>query len=257
MRLRKIDPKHIWQLKFNDYAEAKSAQEFYNNLNYSEIQGGFNSIEWQGKQQKMLELAFDGKLPRYTILPELLPDLEIQNLIDYGGGPGWIWAYLVKMNLASNISYFNVELESSRIPFESMTRNLPRMKFMDLGELPDFHDSKTLLYFNSILQYFEDNSELIKIVKKIKPIQLVLDDVAGSAEEFYSLQNYYGFLQINRFLSIEKLITQVCELGYSLSVQRVYTKVFPPQMVPKIWLGSKESSSCEIPSSWTLVFNRI
>ena len=248
--------KYIWELKFDSYSDAHLAENRLNNRHHQNFQGGFDSIQWQLKQESMLHLALKGELSHSSILPELLPEIKIQNIIDYGGGPGWIWAYLLKMNLGSNLNYFNIELSSSRILNETAGVTLPRMNFVDSGDSLNLIGEQNLLYSNSVLQYFEDNSNFIKVIAESDPTFIVLDDVIGSTEEFFSLQNYYGYYQIHRFLNISELTRQICEKGYKLSVQKPYDKHFTPLMIPKIWLGGQENPDCEIPPSWTLVFRR-
>jgi hypothetical protein len=114
-----------------------------------------------------------------------------------------------------------------------------------------------LLYSNSVLQYFENNSEFLRIIGEIIPVTIILDDVAGSNQEFYSLQNYYGYAQINRFMDIDKLIQQICKAGYQISLKKPYQRSFSSQMIPKIWLGQDFVNDLELPSSWTLRFDKI
>ncbi len=248
---------YVWQLKFKNFADAILTQESLNSLIPDQSRGGFDSAEWFNKQESMLDLAAKGELPRSTSIVEFLAGKSIQNIVDFGGGPGWIWAYLVKSNLHNGLSYYNLELESSRIAFEYLTYRLPSMKFVEMCEVPSLANEGNLLYSNSILQYFEDNSLLLELIRELNPVSIVLDDIAGDEEEFYSLQNYYGFLQVNRFLNLSKLISEVCSLGYKLLLNRAYEKGFSSKMIPKIWIGSDEVTDYKVPSSVTLVFERI
>ena len=257
MQSSEVNLNYIWQFKYKNYQSATAFQESYNVSMKTLHSGGFNSPEWLGKQKGMLANASEGSLPRPSSITEFLLRQKFDNLLDWGGGPGWIWAYLLKTNLHGQLNYFNLELESSKLAFEYLTQYLPRMKFVDFGEITSLAHENNLLYGNSILQYFDDNSVLLKIIKEISPISIVLDDIAGHEEEFFSLQNYYGFLQVNRFLNLNKLISEVVGLGYKLSVNRPYEKNFSATMIPKIWIGAGESVEFEAPSSVTLVFDRI
>ena len=248
---------YVWQLKFESYADAVLAQESLNGLDLSESNGGFDSHEWANRQDSMFKLAANGELPRASSVFEFLGTRPIQNIVDFGGGPGWIWAYLVKSNLHSGMSYFNLELESSRIPFNYLTQEFPRMKFLQMNELSSLKDDENLIYCNSVLQYFENNSALLNLIIELSPSTIVLDDVAGHEDEFFSLQYYYGFFQVNRFLNLNKLISEIVGLGYRLSVNRPYEKIYSATMIPKIWIGPGESAECEAPSTVTLVFDRI
>jgi putative methyltransferase (TIGR04325 family) len=247
---------YIWQFRFDSYREARLLTDEFNLSLQNDRLGGFDSTEWHGKQLAMLEIALDSKLPRPSTITEFLTSEKFENLIDLGGGPGWIWAYLLKTNQAVNLSYFNVELASSRLAFDHLAKVLPRMKFVELGELIELKGKKNLVYANSVLQYFESNSELLKLIELTDPKYIILDDIAGAKDEFYSLQNYYGYLQVNRFANIEKTIEEIAQLGYSLLIRKPYDKNFSSKMIPRIWLGEPNNSDCEAPSSWTLVFTK-
>jgi putative methyltransferase (TIGR04325 family) len=249
---------YVWQLKFKNFSDAVLAQKSFNNLFFHQSGGGgFDSTQWSKKQASMLDLAQKGELPRPTSIVEFLVGRSIQNIVDFGGGPGWLWAYLVKSNVHHGLNYYNLELESSRIAFEFLTHRLPNMKFIKTSEVANLADDKNLLYSNSVLQYFEDNCPLLEVIKYLGPSCIVLDDIAGDEEEFYSLQNYYGFLQVNRFLNLKKLILEVSSMGYELLLSRKYEKDFSSKMIPEIWIGSDKVANNKIPSSVTLVFERI
>ena len=253
---KELNLNYIWQFRFENYHEAQSLKDQFNLSMQRSLLGGFDSTEWHAKQLAMLEVAMDSKLPRQSAITEFLMGEKFENLIDLGGGPGWIWAYLMKTNQAENLHYFNIELDSSRRAFDYVTKELPRMKFVDLKDLSKLKKSKNLLYANSVLQYFESNSELLKIIEILAPRRIVLDDIAGSEDDFYSLQNYYGYLQINRFVDVKKTIEDITSLGYSVMTMRPYDKNFSTNMVPRIWLGQSVNSDCEAPPSWTLAFTR-
>ena len=248
--------KYIWQFKFDDYSEARTKKDEFNHSMQQNHLGGFDSTEWRTKQLAMLEIALDSKLPRPSTITEFLSSDEFVNLIDIGGGPGWIWAYLLKTNQAENLSYFNLELASSRLAFDYLTKVLPRMKFVELDDLSRLKVQKNLLYANSVLQYFESNSELLNLIEITDPSCIILDDIAGAEDEFYSLQNYYGCLQVNRFANIQKTIEEISQLGYSLLIRKSYEQNFSSKMTPRIWLGEPNDSDCQAPSSWTLAFTK-
>ena len=89
---------YIWQFRFENYSDAVIAKEFYDSVVAGQSRGGFESSEWVEKQNSMLELAARGELPRHTSIIEFLDGGSIDNIIDFGGGPGWIWAYVVNAN---------------------------------------------------------------------------------------------------------------------------------------------------------------
>lgn len=247
---------YIWQFRLDSYPAARLLTYKFNHSLQQGYLGGFDSTEWHAKQLAMLEIALDSKLPRPSTITEYLTSEKFENLIDLGGGPGWIWAYLLKTNQAVNLSYFNVELASSRLAFDYLTKNLPKMKFVELKELTELKGAKNLVYANSVLQYFESNSELLKLIQLTDPKCIILDDIAGAKDEFYSLQNYYGYLQVNRFANINKTIEEIARLGYSLLIRKPYDRKFSSKIIPRIWLGEPNNSDCEAPPSWTLVFTK-
>ena len=249
---------YIWQFRFANYADAVTAKESYGpNVTRQSREEGFNSVEWLNKQKTMLETAARGELPRHTSILEFLDSSSLENIIEFGGGPSWIWAYLVHTNSHGNLNYYNCELESSRQAFEFQNSKLPNMNFIEKEEISDLIFQRNLLYCNSVLQYFENNSVFLNLIQTSNPVSIILDDVAGGAEEFFSLQNYYGHMQVNRFLNLERLIYEVCSRGYKLSCEKHYQKEFSKRMVPKIWLGAENGVESEVPSSVTLVFDRI
>ena len=97
---------------------------------------------------------------------------------------------------------------------------------------------------------------LLTVIEDPEPVCFILDDVADFDKKFYSLQNYYGYFQINRLLDINRLIEKICKMCYHILVQRYYEKVFSSEMNPKIWLGRDGSPDSEPPPFWTLVFAR-
>jgi len=251
-----LNLRYIWQFRFDSYPEAHSRKDAFNRALNHNCLGGFDSTEWHSRQLAMLEIALDSKLPRPSSVTEYLTSKKFENLIDLGGGPGWIWAYLLKTNQAVNLRYFNVELASSRLAFNYLTKDLPGMKFVEIEELIEIKGEQNLLYANSVLQYFKSNLDLLKLIELTDSKCIVLDDIAGATDEFYSLQNYYGYLQVNRFANIEKLIQEITKLGYSLMIKKPYEKNFSSKMIPRIWLGEPNNSDCEAPRSWTLVFTK-
>ena len=256
MSYREVNYKYIWQFRFDEFSEATDVANEHNSLPGNKVAGGFSSHEWESRQINMLNSALNGALPRFSSLPEFIRSNKIENLVDFGGGPGWIWAYLVATNMTGEINYFNCELNSSRSKFEYLGNQLPRMHWTALDQLSSINLGCNFLYSNSVLQYLKDNSELLKVIETLKPISIILDDVCGFSEEnFFSLQNYYGLLQVNRFVGINQLVDEICQSGYTLKIKRPFESLFAPSMVPKIWNGP--NGDIEIPSSWTLVFDQI
>ena len=257
MNPKELNLDYIWQFKFEDYSDAEAARNSLNRYFFDQPSGaGFDSSQWLDKQKSMLGLAANGVLPRSASVFELLDNSSVENIIDFGGGPGWVWAYIVNSNLHKDMKYYNIELESSRLAFEYLSKELPKMKFTTIEKISKLIHDKNIVYCNSVLQYFENNSTFLSLIQASNPVSIILDDIAGSNEEFYSLQNYYGYLQINRFLNLDKLISDVCSQGYRLSVTKPYHKEFSKGMISKIWLGDDKDVDSEIPSSISLLFQR-
>ena len=257
MNSKNLNLDYIWQFRFQNFSDAVATRESLGRLMLDQSRdAGFDSTQWLDKQKSMLGLATKGVLPRNASIFELLEDTSIENIIDLGGGPSWIWAYIVNSNLHENLKYYNIELDSSRLAFEYLSKKLPEMNFTSIEKISELRYGKNILYSNSVLQYFEDNSAFLSLIQASNPVSIILDDVAGSDEEFYSLQNYYGHLQINRFLNLEKFILEICAQGYKVSNCKPYHKEFSKSMIAKIWLGDEKEVHCEIPSSVSLVFKR-
>ena len=168
--------------------DAKLFSESFNLSSGLHNKGGFNSNKWLAKQIDMLSTALEGNLPRESSVPEFIMERQFDNFVDYGGGPGWIWAYLLQTGMPPDLNYFNIELASSRFFFENLNADLPIMNFIYLIEIDKLRSSQTLLCANSTLQYMDDNSELLRLISDLNPQRIILDDIVGEdEEEFFSL----------------------------------------------------------------------
>lgn len=250
-----IAENYIW---IGTFPHHQLADEFAqsHNLTLENTHQGFNSEKWHSRQIEMLESAETGCWPRKTTILNYLSIHEPTQLIDLGGGSGWLWAGLLKSYAPTEWEYLNIELDTTREAFESHTSHLNGLSWHTDSKayLPKIK-TKNILYSNSCLQYLENNDFLLELVKSFSPKNIILDDVIGQADdEFYSLQNYYGFLQVNRFVSLSKLSRQIKELGYSETYRNVYEVEYSKKMKPKIFVNNNLEDLR--PQNWTLHFEK-
>ena len=103
-------------------------------------------------------------------------------------------------------------------------------------EAPYWMISRTdILYSNSVLQYFQDDSTLTKLVSFLSPEYILLDDfITSLGETFYSLQNYHGVDVPYRFSSLIDMQRACTELGYELIVNSGYPSPIAAGMEARI-----------------------
>lgn len=82
-------------------------------------------------------------------------------------------------NSHGNMSYYSCELESLRPAHEYLNQQLPKINFVEIEEISNLIFDRNLLYINSVLQYFKNNSVFLDLIQVSNPVSLILDDVAG------------------------------------------------------------------------------
>ena len=91
------------------------------------------------------------------------------------------------------------------------------------------------------------------MVLRYQPIVILLDDVFESADQdLYSLQNYYKFYQVNRFISVNLLADQMEKMGYQLLEKIPYINNYSEKMISEILLP--DGTALAKPSTVSLKF---
>lgn len=185
----------------------------------------FDSTRWMNRQRQMLTSARIGQYPRPSNLPLLTAGCGANFIVDIGGGSGWTSELLAKSKMDKSRSYIVLEIPSVCEEFSKDFREDSGVSFFSsISEAPPWITSRTeILYSNSVLQYFEDNTSLTKLVSLLQPEWVLMDDFLSSTNEtFYSLQNYHGVEIPHRFSNLFEIQKSFTTLGYELIVKTDY-----------------------------------
>jgi len=243
---------YIWYGLFTTFEEAAIEAERLNQTLADTTNDGFNSKIWQEKQIIMYQEALEGVYKRNTNIESALEDSKVESIIDFGGGSGWIHAFLQNKPHLKHIEYFNLEIPSTKAAFEQVIKTGNLYKWLD------FDDSESnfginMIYSNSAIQYLSNNKVLIDLVQRYQPTVILLDDVFESADQdLYSLQNYYKFYQVNRFISVNLLADQIQKMGYQLLEKIPYVNNYSEKMISEILLP--DGTTLAKPSTVSLKF---
>ena len=243
---------YIWYGLFASYEEAETEASKLNEPITNASNDGFNSKIWQEKQITMYQEALNGVCNRNTNIESALVDSEIESIIDFGGGSGWIYAFLQNKPRLKNIRYFNLETPSTKAAFERVIKTSKLYKWLDYNDTGS-NFGINMIYSNSAIQYLSSNKALIDLVLRYKPAVILLDDVFESNhQDSYSLQNYYNFYQVNRFISVNLLTDQMHKTGYRLVEKIPYINKYSEKMIAEILLP--EGKILPKPSTVSLKF---
>jgi putative methyltransferase (TIGR04325 family) len=185
----------------------------------------WESERWVSRQKSFLELALLGIYERESLLLDnnLLKSVS-GTVVDFGGGSGWLYHKIEKMDFDLE-GYINVE---SIDLHTSCQHNKNDYSFMEIGSSLSnikYSSDTRILYLNSVLQYLDDNSVLIELVRDILPTCLILEDVTlSSGDEFFAEQLYYDTTIPYRFVSEKSLISTLESVGLGLSRRIMYTR---------------------------------
>lgn len=129
------------------------------------------------------------------------------------------------------------------------------MKFVSIKALKKSFYNETILYSNSVLQYFKDDLIFEEMVSQIAPDHVVIDDLlVNPLGEMFTLQNYYGFMIVNRFLNEVKFVGKMKSLGYSISSCTDYFSNISTQVNQAIWIGDEDV--IKGPNHKSMIFSR-
>lgn len=206
------------------------------------------SDRWINRQTEFLLDAINGNSPRINSVQTLFGDKLLQlHLIDYGGGSGWLYHTLTNNSLGPKL-YTNVEivdLHSSLANQESTFHYVPIEKRNE----KTWTELETILYFNSVIQYFNSNLHLLTLIQEFKPDHLLIDDLTFSQNgEFFAYQKYYETRIPYRFLDKDQLINLLHLNGYEVKDISPYERIISPEFSysfevndPEFIIGNTES----------------
>jgi putative methyltransferase (TIGR04325 family) len=218
----------------------------------------FDSNRWMKRQHDMLALARQGIYPRPTNLPLLAAITSPKFIVDLGGGGAWTSELVTNSRLGKFKSYLVLEIPSVCKEFSQVFASDSGVSFYSsISEAPPWMISRTdILYSNSTLQYFPDDSILLALVSSLSPSYILLDDFQSSiADTFFTLQNYYGLNIPYRFSNLGELLVRYSELGYELLVSSDYASPITANRTAQIQ-GAKDKN-LGIGRSLSLLFEKV
>jgi len=250
--------KCVWNLLFPSFEAAKNYAGRYND----DCETNFFSVSERNakffdKQTVYLSEARKGILKRHSSLTTVLSNSRRENIaiVEFGGGSGWLFAFLDRSSIKSLREYIIIETQEVIRYFHNEWEENSIVKFVDIDSLSRVFQEEVVLYSNSVLQYFEDNSLLKKMISSIEPDLIILDDLlVGLTGEEYTMQNYYGFMIANRFLDEEKMVSEIEAIGYSLQESGDYVSNISTNMHQGIWI--RDSEILKGPVHRSLIFSR-
>lgn len=254
--LEGISKNYIWLGKFFTELEARAiARNFNTTMQTFENSAGFMSEQWKRRQIEMFKDALAGKRPRITTLQLHLNTLMKAEVIDLGGGSGWLYSLLMTDFKNVIVNYVNLELPSTIQAFSSLHKNSAHYKWESDLKLIGKTEVYRILYSNSCIQYFPDNKMLYSSLETLQPDKVVFDDLMlMDGPGWFSLQNYYGYLQVNRFFGKEEFIICLEKSGYELESIEPYPVEFNRKMNPKVMMS--RGLELDKPSAFSICFKK-
>jgi putative methyltransferase (TIGR04325 family) len=188
----------------------------------------WSSSRWVKRQQEFLTESLEGTTPRPHSFRELLEFIaEPLNIVDFGGGSGWLFHTLLFSGINVQ-SYVNVESINLHDTCNQRHSNYFYLTPEEL-ETHCWNSDNYVLYFNSVIQYFESDNSLFEILKKISPKTVLIDDLTPSASnQFFAYQKYYETRIPYRFIDQNALIKGMTERGYNLRGRPAFSRVISP-----------------------------
>ena len=213
---------YIWNGPYSSWTKACEMAQSYKP---AESGGAFTSSRWLDRvrhhlldYRKEYEAYGIALPPRPSNLPGITTLVKPKKIVDLGGSSGWTYEYLKYSGLESGIESYTI-VENPDI--------------VSLMNASGFHDSKVkyctfedeikacdILYCNSVLPYFETNSEFLDLVFRANPEYILLDDLlARGDDDFFAIQRYYEMAMPHRFLGLNKLLGELASAGYKAIFQ--------------------------------------
>lgn len=218
---------NIWEGIYENWEEISAKRSAFCEKRWIEAIG--KQLIDYNKEKKEFGIAIP---PRPTNLPIVCALLNIKKIIDFGGSSGWNYEYMkdVVHNIDLEI-YDVIELKEINIVFKNSNFRKPEeiIKHLSIDEIKNNYD---LLYINSALQYFKDNTILEKLINISKAKYLLFDDLfAGDIPDYITIQKYYDSSIPIRFMNFTKFNSFLSHINYRILFEMpYYTKFFGSYM---------------------------
>lgn len=187
---------------------------------------------WQQRQLREFDRQKFGQENRSETISNFLKNDTFYNILDFGGGSGWLFDRLQSV-FVGDFQYYLLETSESLEVFEDV--NTTRTAFANftatsLDQLGSeiFRFGVNILYINLVLQYIEDPIKKIEKLLNIYPaITIIFDDLVNcETDDFWSCQRYYDHLVPYHFLNLNDFIDSVSGLGFHVIQKVDYKPVF-------------------------------
>jgi putative methyltransferase (TIGR04325 family) len=213
----------------------------------------WSSPRWVNRQKDFLSESLEGDSPRPHSFRKYLEFInEPLEIVDFGGGSGWL-LHVLSFSGVKIQSYVNVESINLHV---SCPRKHDNYFFMSPNEIKthDWKSAKSVLYFNSVIQYFESDDSLFEIIKTINPQAVLIDDLTPSASnEFFAYQKYYETRIPYRFVDQNALIDGMKGRNYHLKGKIAFNRVISPSFSYEF---EKADNRFSIGETNSLIFER-
>jgi putative methyltransferase (TIGR04325 family) len=218
--------------------QTKEAMEKFHNqlLKNSPIQP-YDSIRWMLRQEAMLQDAVLGKMPREYNIGKI-DFRNIYNVIDFGGGSGWLF-HLLSREIKNRLIRFNViELEGTIKYFESKYKRGQVNYFLRSDYIAKNNSQlgdETIFYSNSVIQYVLSDAMYIEIITAVEPKYLMFEDIYWTdTDNFFALQKYYGDYLELLFRNLDEFKTLICSLGYKVAQEFPYQQTISSDFMSEV-----------------------
>jgi putative methyltransferase (TIGR04325 family) len=186
------------------------------------------SSRWITRQREFLLSSLNGETPRPHSFRQLLKFINPPfNIVDFGGGSGWLFHSLLFSQIEID-SYINVESINLHDDCDLDHSNYLYMNPLEVKNYR-WNFSSSVLYFNSVIQYFESDSFMFNLVNSINPRFVLIDDLTPSNTfEFFAYQKYYESRIPYRFVDNVALVGGMKEIGFKLMEKFPFGRVISP-----------------------------
>ena len=186
------------------------------------------SARWISRQNEFLLESLKGKTPRPHSFQYLLKFInQPLDIVDFGGGSGWLFHSLSLSGIDIK-SYVNVESINLH---DACTLNHACYFYITPAEVGShkWRATNSILYFNSVIQYFESDSFMFDIISTINPRTIIIDDLTPSqSSQFFAYQKYYESRIPYRFVDETALIDGMKRQNYDLKKRIPFNRVISP-----------------------------
>lgn len=236
----------IFECVYDSYAAA------YQECSEMNTDAAFPVDIWKNRQLDYLTKASEAA-PRQESITKILKSNDIDQIVDFGGGSGWLFKYLTGVGHEVR-SKIVVETEETISWFKGFNQEVSWFKNSSLKDLV-VRENNSILYTNSCIQYLDetrsDYFEILSFPWKF----IILEDIPNiEGPDIWTRQQYYNFCIPYRFFNIKLLISYIESLGYKMQIQTDYKETYPENWEYRIKNG-KNLISPNTPQ--TLIFESI